>query len=246
MRPIALALKLLVGAALAASGSAAFAIGRKDVRLHIDDDPFCGRTPQPDSPKGFVKSTMMPIPPDRLLGMQRPGDAFVSGRVRIDANGDVTSVEIFQQVPEGRGLDEMFEDSMMKWKFAPGSVAEFCSSVAIDFNPSRRDVDSGEVWADVDYPVSPKPTEAQPLGYPPDAYAAGIGGTVTLFIEISPEGGLRKAVVKDEEPKDQLFGAAALEGVQTWRFDGATPGRYRLKVRFKPDPANAPAELPAQ
>jgi TonB family protein len=189
---------------------------------------------------------MMPLPPDSLLGMQRPKDAFVTGRVQIDADGQVTSVEIFQQVPEGRGLDKMFEKSMMKWTFAPASVSEFCSSITVNFDAKKSEIDSNEPWADVDYPPSPKPTEAEPLAYPPDAYAAGIGGTVTLFIEISPTGGLRKAVVREEAPQGQLFGAAALEGVQTWRFDGATPGRYRLKVRFKPDPANAPAEPPVK
>lgn len=204
------------------------------VLIDVDEDPACGDTAKDKSLLPEVITRKVAKLPDRLTEDSDRSDVFVMGRFQVDSDGEFAGAEVFQSLPAGKRLGDVFEDQFRRWEFATGRPGSFCASVTVLIGPIQKD------WGDIEYPVAPKPTLADSLAYPADAFATGKSGLVTLLVQITSAGTVGAARVMSEDPGGMGFAVSALEGVAAWRFDGATPGRYRLKVRFKPDPANAP------
>lgn len=76
-----------------------------------------------------------------------------------------------------------------------------------------------------------------PPVYPKAAFEQGIGGTVSLVVDVAADGSVADARVERAEPAG-VFDAAALKAVKSWKFtpmvkDGrAVPGRIRVPIRF--------------
>jgi TonB family protein len=75
--------------------------------------------------------------------------------------------------------------------------------------------------------------------YPPEALKAGIGGNVTLIVDIAADGHVTGAHVERSEPEG-VFDATALATVSKWRFNAATKhgkpvaSRIRVPISFVP------------
>jgi len=66
----------------------------------------------------------------------------------------------------------------------------------------------------------PKPIYRAPLSFPQEALAKEIGGYVTFGLFIDAAGKLKKVELLDSEPKG-IFDEAALNNIQTWKFEAA-------------------------
>jgi len=72
--------------------------------------------------------------------------------------------------------------------------------------------------------------------YPPQAQAQGVEGEVTVEYDVTEQGLVINAVVIQSEP-DQVFDAAALKAVSSWRFtparrDGAPIAQQALESKL--------------
>jgi bla regulator protein BlaR1 len=75
--------------------------------------------------------------------------------------------------------------------------------------------------------------------YPKEALDRSLGGTVTLLVDVAPDGSVSKAVVDHSEPAG-AFDAVALKAVKNWKFtpamkDGkAVASQVRVPISFDP------------
>jgi TonB family protein len=82
--------------------------------------------------------------------------------------------------------------------------------------------------------VSPELVKYVPPNYPTEAFARGMEGWIQVGMEITPNGDVINAHIEDGE-KRQLFGRAALNAVQQWKYASSSErtSSEQLSVRLE-------------
>ncbi len=190
-------------------------------------DQWCGQTfgEVPNPPK-IIKVLLQPAVDALPHGVV---NAMLVTVAQVNANGEVTDVEVRGGWPQSARYEGEFRKSVRTWKFASGHPGQYCATLFIDVD--------GQVMALYAVPdkAAPKPSVATEIPFPEFAYENAVKGTVTLSIDVGPDGKVMDARTVREAPKGYGFGRSAVETVMAeWRFEGAPEGRYRLKLSFAP------------
>ncbi len=81
--------------------------------------------------------------------------------------------------------------------------------------------------------LAPSPTQRVQPVYPVRAIDREREGDVEVYVTVGAGGGVTDAQIVSEDPENYGFGAAALKAVRQWEFRTATPGVYRVTVKFR-------------
>ncbi|MCC6920462.1 MAG: TonB family protein [Alphaproteobacteria bacterium] len=81
--------------------------------------------------------------------------------------------------------------------------------------------------------LAPSPTRRVQPAYPGKAIDREREGDVEVYVTVGAGGSVTDAQIVREDPENYGFGAAALKAVRQWEFRTATPGVYRVTVKFR-------------
>ncbi len=166
----------------------------------------------------------------------------------VQPDGSTTNIRIVSSEPSGV-FDAAARTAIQHWLFDPATAdgipvasqvrqtlvfrppAKTGSKAPVEPNPqpsAARQTPANLV------PGNIHPTHLVPPQYPPNAYRAHQGGSVTLSFTVTPSGYTRHIRVLTSRPR-YIFDRAAIEAVQQWRFKPVkTPTRVVQTIRFTP------------
>jgi len=162
--------------------------------------------------------------------------AGVAGVVKLEAivltTGTVGEVRVTQ--PLDPGLDGEAVKALKQWTFAPGTKdgtpVPVSVEVEMSFHTDRNPrVDSRQVVKPGNGVIAPRLLKEVKPGYPPDARAAGVTGTIEMECVVLANG--QVGDVKVTKPLDPALDEEAVRTVRQWTFAPGTRDGQALPVQ---------------
>jgi protein TonB len=181
--------------------------------------------------------------PTTALADHQQGTVTVTFTVQPD--GGTTNIRIVSSEPSGI-FDAAARTAVRHWLFDPATVdgvpvARQVSQTLVFRPPAKAEFETPAPQPGTarqtpanSVPDNIHPTHLVPPQYPPNAYRARQGGSVTLSFTVTPGGHTSQIRVLTSRPR-YIFDRAAIEAVRQWRFKPIkTPTKVVQTIRFTP------------